>query len=810
MTIYNVSSKIGVLIDAYYKNGIKLVVRDIETNEKNDYSFDFLPYFYLKSSKELELSEIDYLQQNLKGISEIIKTEKENSQNIYKLLFIDIESLLSSREHLQKNDINLSFSFTLYEYDIPFIHRFFVDNNLSTFKKIKYNFDEDNNKIVSFEVLEDYLPENLSYITIDLEVLPPQNGTFPVPENDSIISISVIGNKIGKNIFFLGSGDIKDKLEIDGIDINYFTNEIKMLDALISFLKKKDPDILWTYNGDGFDLDYLVKRYKHIKSEEFKFGKRDIVFHKSRSKVTSISGTVHLDVYVLIKLLNYLQVFNYSKFDLNTIYTQITGKPKLKLPPKEMISAYESFDYKKIITYNQDDTIATEELGLSYYALVYEVSKLIYVPVFDVLRSSAGALVEKWFISYYTQKNLLIPNKPNEDEISERMRHTFEGAFVQPPLSGLHRNIAVVDFRSYHISLIITYNISPETIDLSFSDKQEKTEILGHYISPSPPGFVPTLLSSLLTLRIGVKDRMKKLTKGTGDYKRLYAQQYALKILLASTYGYMGFSGARWYCKNCLTIMYHLVRTKIQETIKVFEDKGYVVVYGDTDSCFIQYTNEEKLKEDLVEINDLLPKSMALELEDLFKTGIFVLARSEKKAAKKKYALLDFKGNLKIKGFEFVRRDWCLLVRETQKAVLSMVLEDENPKKAISFVKEVLLELQERKIPNKKLIIQSFVHKKLGSYKTLNPAMSALLDAKKVGRQITAGEVIEFIITNKQGKTISEKSRFAEFVSEGDYDIDYYINNQLIPAIYPILEVFGVTSDELLTGKKQKGLGDFI
>jgi len=303
---------------------------------------------------------------------------------------------------------------------------------------------------------------------------------------------------------------------------------------------------------------------------------------------------------------------------------------------------------------------------------------------------------------------------------------------------------------------------------------------------------------------------MKKLTKGTHEYNRLYAQQYALKILLASTYGYMGFSGARWYCKNCLTIMYHLVRTKIQETIKVFEDKGYTVVYGDTDSAFIKYIDEDKLKSDIQDINDHLPKSMALELEDLFKTGIFVLARSEKKAAKKKYALLDFKGNLKIKGFEFVRRDWCLLVRETQKSVLSMVLEDENPKKAISFVKEVLLELQERKIPNKKLIIQSFVHKKLGSYKTLNPAMSALLDAKKEGKQITPGEVIEFIITNKQGKTISEKSRFAEFVSEGDYDIDYYINNQLIPAIYPILEVFGVTSDELLTGKKQKGLGDYI
>ncbi len=810
MTSYTLKHKTGVLIDAYYRDGINLVIRDIETNEKKDYFFDFLPYFYLKTNKELDVNEINSLHDALKGISEIIKTEKENSKNIYKILFIDVESLISSREYLQKNEVNLSFSFSLYEYDIPFIQRFFVDNNLSTFKKIKYNLDEKERKVLSFEVLDDFLPDNLSYVTIDLEVLPPNSGVFPVPENDPIISISVIGNRIGKNIFFFGNGELKEPLAIQDINISYFTNEIKMLDSLISFLKDKDPDILWTYNGDGFDLEYLVKRYKTLKLEEFKFGKRDIIFRRGRSKIASISGTVHLDVYVLIKLLNYLQVFNYSKFDLNTIYTQITGKPKLKLPPKEMIQAYEDRAYEKIITYNQDDTIATEELGVSYYALVYEVAKLIYVPVFDVLRSSAGALVEKWFISYYTKNNLLIPNKPTENEISERVRHTFEGAFVQPPLPGLHKNIAVVDFRSYHISLIITYNISPETIDLPFSDKPEKTEILGHFISTSPPGFVPTLLSSLLTMRIKVKNEMKKLTKGTQEYKRFYAQQYALKILLASTYGYMGFSGARWYCKNCLTIMYHLVRTKIQETIKVFEDKGYTVIYGDTDSCFIQYTSEAKLKDDLIEINDLLPKSMALELEDLFKTGIFVLARSEKKAAKKKYALLDFKGNLKIKGFEFVRRDWCPLVKETQKAVLSMVLEDENPKKAISFVKEVLLELQMRKIPNKKLIIQSFVHKKLGSYKTLNPAMSALIDAKKEGRQITTGNVIEFIITNKQGKTISEKSKFAEFVKEGDYDIDYYINNQLIPAIYPILEVFGISGDELLTGKKQNNLGAYF
>jgi len=802
-----VNSSTGTIIDAYYKDSsIKIVIKEFNGN-KAEYLFDFSPYFYICSENELTSKEIEGMQSSLKGISEIIKTKKENAKNVYKIIFNDVESLIISRDYIFKNYQNREFTFQLYEYDIPFIHRFFLDNNIYNFKNIKFNYTD--NKILSFESIDDTSIEDISYATIDIEVLPPRNGTFPVHEHDSIISISIIGNKIGKNVFFLGDG-VSPNIDISGVKINYFTTESSMIDSFISFLKEKDIDVLWTYNGDGFDLEYLSKRYKTLKSEEFIFGCHNVVFHKSRSKIVSINGCVHLDVYVLIKLLNYLQVFNYSKFDLNTIFTKITGKPKLKCPPNEMIEAYSNKDYKRIIEYNIDDTIATQELGLSYYSIVYEISKLIHTPIFDVLRGSAGSFVEKWFINYYLKTNLLIPNKPTQEQISQRLKHTFQGAFVKTPLSGLHKNIAVVDFRSFHISLIITYNISPENINVVGVPEENTTLILGYNVSQTPKGFVPTLLESLLGIRIKVKNKQKEYKKGTKEYNQLYAKQYAFKILLASTYGYMGFSGARWYCKDCLTIMYHLVRTKIQETIKMFEDKGYVVIYGDTDSCFLKYDDEEKLRFDLQEVNNTLPISMSLELEDLFKTGIFVLSRSEKVAAKKKYALMDRAGNLKVRGFELVRRDWCNLVKETQKKVLELVLEQENPKEAISFAKKVLLDLKEKRIPNNKLIIQSFIHKKLGNYKTINPAMSAIINAKENGLQTKSGDVIDFIITGKSGKTISEKARLPELVAEGDYDVDYYINNQLIPAIHSILEVFGVSADELLTGKKQKGLGDFL
>jgi len=802
-----VESKTGILIDAYFKDGLWLSIK--EDSGKKDYQIDTLPYFYISTSSELDNKEIVSLKNLLKGINEIIRTNKKNSEFVYKIIFRDIDALISSREHLSKDSI-LSVAFELREYDIPFVYRFFVDNKLSNFKKIKFNYEK--NKILSFEVLEDVSPLKLDYLTFDLEVLPPASMIFPQPKDAPIISIAVLDNNQKQTVFLLANevsfGDLESKLKKDfpKTDIRIFSDEVKLIEYFALFVGQKDPDLIFTYNGDGFDFEYLVKRYKYLTASDLFLGSRRIVFHKRGKKEVSVDGIVHLDVYVLIRLLNYLQVFNYSKFDLNSIYTKITGKPKLEMPPKQMRESYLNKDYSSIIKYNIDDVVATQELGIGYYGIVNEVSKLVHSPFFDILRTSAGQMVEKWFIDYFINHNLLIPNRPAQEEISERYRYTFEGAFVKDPIPGLHKNIVIVDFRSYHISLIMAYNISPETINVDNSGE----EILGYKLSKKIKGFVPEILSDLLNIRIPIKEKIKTLDKNTTEYKTLYAKQYALKILLASTYGYMGFAGARWYCRSCLNIMYHLVRTKIQETISEFEKRGYQVIYGDTDSCFLHYDDLDKLNKDLEEINKTFPKSMSLELEDFFKSGVFVLSRDKEKAAKKKYALLKDNGELKIKGFEYVRRDWCGLVKDTQKKVLETVLEKEEPKEAIAYIKTVVKELQDRKVPNNKLVIQSFVHKSIANYKTINPAMAAMIDAKKKGKIIKTGEVIEYIITNQQNKTISEKARLAELTDEKDYDIDYYLNNQLIPAIYPILEVFNISKDELLTGKKQTGLGQFF
>ena len=81
-------------------------------------------------------------------------------------------------------------------------------------------------------------------------------------------------------------------------------------------------------------------------------------------------------------------------------------------------------------------------------------------------------------------------------------------------------------------------------------------------------------------------------------------------------------------------------------------------------------------------LNSELPGIMELELEDFYKRGLWVTKRTGEFGAKKKYALMDEKGKLKIRGFETVRRDWCNLTRKLQNNVIKQILKDGNEKKS--------------------------------------------------------------------------------------------------------------------------------
>ena len=231
---------------------------------------------------------------------------------------------------------------------------------------------------------------------------------------------------------------------------------------------------------------------------------------------------------------------------------------------------------------------------------------------------------------------------------------------------------------------------------------------------------------------------------------------------------------------------------------------------ADTDSVGFTLNNKSKQEtlDFLDKLNKELPGIMELELEDFYKRGIWVTKRTGDFGAKKKYALITEKNKLKIRGFETVRRDWCKMARNLQNEVLKKILEDGNEKSALELAKRTIKELKERKISKPEILIRTQLKKPISEYKSITPHVIAAQKMKEQGMPIDIGMLIEYFISEvrseKQKKLVREKVKLPD--EKGEYNIDYYLNHQLLPAVENIFDVFNISIKDIINGEKQKKL----
>jgi DNA polymerase I len=87
--------------------------------------------------------------------------------------------------------------------------------------------------------------------------------------------------------------------------------------------------------------------------------------------------------------------------------------------------------------------------------------------------------------------------------------------------------------------------------------------------------------------------------------------------------------------------------------------------------------------------------------------------------------------------------------------------------------------------------------------------VKAAQKSKSRGRSIGEGSVIGFVIVKGSG-SISDRAEPVEDVKPNQYDPDYYINNQILPASMRVLKALGYTEQQVLSGKVQASLGEWF
>lgn len=186
-------------------------------------------------------------------------------------------------------------------------------------------------------------------------------------------------------------------------------------------------------------------------------------------------------------------------------------------------------------------------------------------------------------------------------------------------------------------------------------------------------------------------------------------------------------------------------------------------------------------------LNSTLPESMELEYEGFYRRGFFV--------SKKRYAVIE-DGEIIAKGLELVRRDWAPIVKNTQEAILMAILKEGDSDKAIKEVKRVFKRLKKGDVDRKELVIHTQITKPLDQYKQVGPHVVAARRIEEHGIKVSRGTIIQYIIVKGKG-SISQRAVPYEYSEGYEYDKDYYINNQMIPAMERIMYAFGYSKKEL-------------
>ena len=785
----------------------------------------FLPYFYVLPQKGKMDGVKKYIEKNFKDI--LVKMEtvekflpigyQEKTTKILKITLNNPAKTPFIRDNLKEK----KFVQQIFEADILFKYRFMADNNLfgmswyeaeGTYTQTKSVKTDKKFTAKKFKEIKKEGNMKFRYLSFDIETFA-SGGGFPDPEKEPIIIISMFFYPSFKNKNTLVIAAKKVRKYDD--DIIGFSSEKEMLKEFVDIVNKFDPDIILGYNTNNFDLPFVNTRLKknNVSRTLGRCGQKPMMISTfmNRSKAI-IPGRVSVDIYALVKeAANKFGLFKgLKRYGLSDVSQQVLGETKVDVAHSEINKYWNDNGEKlgKLLDYSRKDAELPIKILFKKNMIdkFIEISKVSGINLQDCLDRGETERIDNILLREFNKRGFVIPCKPDNAEVSrrnaERRGSGLKGAFVLDPVVGFHDTcVAYLDFKSMYPSIVISYNICPTTLLTGKKDniKFKETPFGSKFVTEDiRKGIFPEILDYLLETRSKVKKEMKA-AKNDSKKNILYSKQYAFKTVANAFYGYSGYVRARFYVLDIASGVTSVGRHMIRTTRDIVHTKTpYKVVYGDTDSVMVKLKTKD-LKEafkigDEVSgiINDEINHILHIKIDSIFKTVILL--------AKKRYAAWNFEPmkdgwdeSILTKGIETVRRDWCDLVSETLNKVLNTILKEQDVKKSVKIVKEIVNDIS----------------RSLKNYKGIQPHVELAKKMKKRDPSSApgVGDRVGYVIV-KGLEMISKRAEDPEYIKKNKIPIDskYYIESQLLPPLERVFDALKVSKSELTGVGKQLGL----
>ena len=591
--------------------------------------------------------------------------------------------------------------------------------------------------------------------------------------------------------------------------------EAELLAAFARRVREIDPDVLTGWNVIDFDLRVLVRvaeRYGGL----LELGRAPGSVRLGRSwrrgpATASIPGRVVVDG---IQLLRGASV-RMESFRLDAVAREVLGEGK---------TVADSDGGREILRLYEEDPAALAEYNLTDARLVVEILDALQLVELAVERSRLtglapdrmGASIAAFDFLYLQElgrRGLVAPtvgSGPDEEEETS-------GGHVLDPHPGLYRNVAVFDFKSLYPSLIRTFGLDPLNLVPEQGPEAERGSAkaeegaageTGMISAPNgarfrrAPGILPELLDELFPRR--------EEARAAGD--RVAA--YAIKILMNSFYGVLGTPACRFYSPPVANAITGFGRQVLLHTRNRIEEAGRRVLYGDTDSLFVETGEDdpEAARRAAVELGEALEREIGdwirerygvesrleLQFEKLFLQLVLPPARTRTGGgaggARKRYVgLVEGDGGgpeTVFTGMEVVRRDWTDLARQVQRELYERLFA-ERP--VVDYLRGVLERLRAGELDDL-LVYHKGLRKSPSEYTSTTPPH--VVAARKLpGRP---PDVVSYVMTTAGPEPVERSTH--------PLDYEHYVDKQLRPVAEPVLHLLGKEFAELTGRGFQMGL----
>jgi DNA polymerase elongation subunit (family B) len=591
-------------------------------------------------------------------------------------------------------------------------------------------------------------------------------------------------------------------------------SEIEMLKDLWFELKHWDQIAAW--NGDEFDFPVLTERSYvlglKVQKKRWLWIDQLAIFRRLNS-MASESGDEK------------------QSLALDNVAKTLLGEGKSPL------ESAKAFDYwvaggdsrKQLASYNVRDSQLCRmiEQKTGYLALNQTVCEAC-----GVLPNTSGANPTKFVESYLMRLARTRDVRFKSHYAFDQEFDAFKGAYVmEPTKTGIIEDVHVCDFASLYPSIILSWNISPETympdVKLVEDELSRPAYLRGQPLRrfPRPAntseaplthavfstesiGILPLALTNILGLRSYWSDLKASIAPGTPEWVDADRNASGYKVMANSFYGVMGSPFSRFYERMVAESVSTTGEWLIRAVISAAEERGYQGFYGDTDSAFVDKVSRADFAAFVDWCNcDLFPKLLEgqgcrenrikLAYEKQFSVLIMV--------SKKRYAgrFAHYKGkdateNSKpeIKGLEYKRGDTARLAREMQRDLIESVLykgvrDVEVLAAMVESWKERILEgdldIEDITI-SKKLTkpIEEYKQRATKNGTTPLPAHVAIAKSRNAkGAQLRPGARISYVVTDASVSPM-KVIPIEEFV--GEFDRFYLWESLVYPASMRVLE----------------------